>query len=458
MPRKRAGQSEPSQKETLRAGESTGAVLDCITEGVFTVDGQWRLTSMNRAAERITGIPRSEAVGRPCFEVFRADICESGCALRQTLETGKPVVERVVSIMTAKGRRVPISVNTALLKDGKGRVRGGVESFRDLSEIERLREEVRRQHSVGDMVSRSSKMQEIFAVLPRIAESGSTVLIQGESGTGKELLARAIHQLSPRNKGPLVIVNCGALPDTLLESELFGYVKGAFTDAKRNKPGRFALARGGTIFLDEIGDVSAALQVKLLRVLQEREFEPLGATRPVKADVRVIAASNQDVRKLVAEGRLREDLHYRLNVVNLALPPLRERREDIALLTELFVDRFNRARGKQIAGVSQEALAVLARHCWPGNVRELQNAIEHAFIMCRSGSIEPEHLPEELRGGDADAVRKRQQTLAESEARLIREALVRNRYERRATARELGIDRTTLYRKIRRYGIDLSKG
>ena len=432
----------------------TEAILECINDGVFTVDHDWIVTSFNQAAEKITGIRSKEAIGRPCCEVFRANICENDCALRRTLETGKSVVNQHVYIMTAQGKRIPISISTAPLRDEKGGLMGGVETFRDLTLVEELRKQLRNHYVFADMLSRNHRMHQIFSILPQIAESESTVLLGGESGTGKELVARAIHSLSRRKDGPFVAVNCGALPDTLLESELFGYMAGAFTDAKKDKPGRFALAEGGTIFLDEIGDISAALQVRLLRVLQEKEFDPLGSVRPVKANVRVITASNKNIEDLVKEGNFRDDLYYRLNVVRIVLPPLRDRKEDVPLLAELFIDRLNHIQGKDVSGISEEALSDLMHHSWPGNVRELQNAIEHAFILCRSGLIRTEHLSDGIAAPGGKRKSHADGTLAELEARSIEEALVRNSYKKLATARELGIDKTTLWRKIRKLGIN----
>ena len=442
-----------SSNRPRKKGKVIEAILDCINDGVFTVDHEWVVTSFNQAAEKITGISNKEAIGRPCCEVFRANICESDCALRRTLETGKSVVNQHVYIMTAQGKRIPISISTAPLRDEKGALMGGVETFRDLTLVEELRKQLRNQYVFVDMVSRNHRMHQIFSILPQIAESESTVLLGGESGTGKELVARAIHSLSRRKDGPFVAVNCGALPDTLLESELFGYMAGAFTDAKKDKPGRFALAEGGTIFLDEIGDISAALQVRLLRVLQEKEFDPLGSVRPVKANVRVITASNKNIEALVKEGKFRDDLYYRLNVVQIVLPPLRERKEDVPLLAELFIDHLNHIQGKDVSGISEEALSDLMHYNWPGNVRELQNVIEHAFILCRSGLIRTEHLPDCVAPSGAKRKSHAAGTLAESEARFIEGALVRNSYKRLATARELGIDKTTLWRKIRKLGI-----
>ena len=342
------------------SGVSTESILESISDGVFTVDLGWRITSFNRAAEEITGVPRAEAVGRLCSEVFRASICESDCALRRTIETGEPVVQRAVFIVDAEGRRIPVSVSTALLRDADGNVAGGAETFRDLTLIEDLRKEISHGFEVGDLRSRSAAMRPVLEALPRIAESDSTVLIEGETGTGKEVVARAIHDLGRRRSRPFVAVNCGALPDTLLESELFGYVAGAFTGASRDKPGRFALAEGGTLFLDEIGEVSPALQVRLLRFLQERTYEPLGGTRTLSADVRLIAATNRGRAALVEEGSVRRDLFYRVHVVKLEIPPLRRRREDIPLLVERFVAAFNAAQGKRVTGPTPDVLAALA--------------------------------------------------------------------------------------------------
>ncbi len=313
---------------------ATDIILESISDGVFTVDLQWRVSSFNRAAEKITGIPRKEALGKPCAEVFRSSLCGAECALQHTIKSGRHVIGKSAYIINAEGDRIPVSISTAVLKDEHGKVIGGVEVFRDLSEIDALRHELEGRYRAGGLVSRSPLMRRVFEVLPAIAASPSTVLVQGETGTGKELVARALHDLSPRKDGPFIAVNCGALPDTLLESELFGYKAGAFTGAVRDKPGRFALAKGGTLFLDEIGEVSPALQVRLLRVLQERVFEPLGSTRTEKADVRVVAATNRDLLQLCREGKFREDLYYRINVVRVELPPLRRRKEDIPLLAD----------------------------------------------------------------------------------------------------------------------------
>jgi PAS domain S-box-containing protein len=430
-------------------------ILSSIADGVFTVDKDWHITSFNKAAERITGVAADDAIGKKCSDVFHADICERGCALRQTLETNRNLIEVPARILSSPGRSVPISVSTAVLRDSSGELIGAVETFRDLSQIEHLRREIDHQYTFEDIVGRSRAFRKIFALLPDIAESGATVLIEGPSGSGKELLARAIHNLSPRRSGPYVVVNCGTLPTALFESELFGYVQGAFTDAKRDKPGRITLAEGGTIVFDEIGDLPPATQVKLLRVLQERQYEPLGGVKTVRADVRVVASTNRRLADLVSEGEFRDDLYFRLSVVRLSIPPLRERREDIPYLVEHFVRRFNAKRGKQIAGVTPAVMELLMRHDLPGNVRELENIIEYGFVLCHDRLIDVTHLPEDLQAlrHDAHAAERGNTRLQSAEADAIHAALGRADGVIGKAAAELGINRTTLWRKMKRYGV-----
>lgn len=437
-----------------RPSEPTEIILESISDGVFTVDLEWRITSFNRAAEEITGIPRHEAIGRRCSEVFRASLCEGACALRRTMETGASVINQPCFIVDGEGRRIPISISTALLRTATGEVVGGAETFRDLTVVEELRRELEGRFQIGELISRSVSMRHLLEILPALAESNCAVLIEGETGTGKELLARAIHGASPRHRRPFVAVHCAAIPETLLEAELFGVLAGAFTGADRDRKGRFAAAAGGTLLLDEIGELSPAMQVKLLRVLQEHSFEPLGGNRSVTTDARIIAATNRDLRALVRTGSFREDLFYRINVVRLEVPPLRRRREDIPLLVEHFLIALNCRLGRQVQGVSADAMALLMAHDWPGNIRELENALEHAFVLCRGHSIEPRHLPEPLRGlvarpGDlAGKVRQ-------AEAEAILEALRRNNNNRQAAARALGMHRATLFRKVKELGLVL---
>ncbi len=440
----------------LNSSDGQNIILDSIADGVFTVDRDWRITSFNRAAESITGVTRAEAIGQLCKDVLKADICEKNCCLRQTMKSGEPIVNKKVHIIDAGGRKFPISISTALLRDAKGRLLGAVETFRDIRVEEHLRKAISSKYSFEDIISKNHRMQQLFDILPDIAEGASTVLIEGESGTGKELIARAIHSLSARKKQPFVAVNCGALPDALLESELFGYKAGAFTDAKKDKPGRFRLAENGTLFLDEIGELTPAMQVKLLRVLQEKTYEPLGATQSIAHNVRIVAATNKNLDELVRKRQFREDLYYRINVFKIVLPPLRERLEDIPLLVEHFIERFNLLTKKNIEGASAEAMAVLMAYAWPGNVRELANLIERAFILCKGGLIEKHHLPEALIR-PAASNNTPPQSLSDVEAAYLTDALRANSWNRLETARKLGVHKSTLYRRIKALGLILPR-
>ncbi len=430
-------------------------ILESISDGVFTVDAEFRIGYFNRAAERITGVRREDAIGRKCPEVLRSSACETSCALRETLKSGRPIIDRRCYIIDARGRKVPISISTAVLKDSKGRVVGGAETFRDLGEIEELRRELSSRMSFGDVVSRSAAMRKVIELAGAVAASDSSVLISGETGTGKELVAKAVHCGSHRAAKPFVAVNCGALPDSLLESELFGYKAGAFTGAAKDRDGRFAAAEGGTLLLDEIGEISPAMQVRLLRVLQERCYEPLGSSKSRKCDIRVIAATNRDLEAEIAKGRFREDLFYRINVIKIELPPLRERTEDIPLLVERFMERFSLRHRKTLNGIEPSALAAMMAYRWPGNVRELENAIERAFVLCENGgAIELRHLPQTLRpkspARQGGALREKTR---ETELKAIAEALGRNGGSRQKAAKELGMHRATLFRKMKELGL-----
>lgn len=438
----------------------TQLILDSIADGVFTVDQQGRITSFNQAAERITGFSKEEAVGQYCHEIFRSNLCFEACALKHTAETTEPIVNLEVNILNRDNREIPISISTAVVRDERGNVVGAVETFRDLSLIKELRKEISSSYSFHDILGRSKSMLELFQILPDISQSDATVLLEGESGTGKELFATAIHNLSTRTERPLIRVNCAALPETLLESELFGYKKGAFTDARSDKPGRFRQAHGGTILLDEIGDMSKGTQVKLLRVLEQKEFEPLGSTKTERVDVRIIAATNRDLMEMMHRREFREDLFFRLNVIRLSIPPLRERREDIPLLLDHFIERINLKQSKQVKKLSRSALKILLNYDFPGNVRELENIIEHAIILTKGIEIQPRNLPSYLRSEQievpARAKISEEQDLAvleKVERDLIASALERNGGNTGMAAKELGIHRTTLWRKMKRYGI-----
>jgi PAS domain S-box-containing protein len=449
-----------------RAKTANEIILESISEGVFTVDHNWRIMTFNRAAEEITGTPRHDAIGRYCWEVFRSNMCEGACALKRTMKEGKSFVSSATYIIDSRQQRVPITVSTSPLKDEQGKILGGVETFRDHSLVEELRRELSGSYTVGDMLSRSKAMKKIFNILPQVAESDSTVLLEGDTGTGKELMANALHNLSLRKKGPFVAINCGALPDSLLESELFGYKAGAFTNAEKDKPGLFQVANKGTILLDEIGETSAAFQVRLLRVLEEREFQPLGGTEKIKTDARIIAATNRDVAAMVEKGEFRRDLFYRINIIRLHLPPLRERMEDIPLLCDRFIKKMNTIRGKAVSQVGKEALALLLLHDYPGNIRELENIIEHAFILCHEGEIGVMHLPAYLLSHNkTQHIDKSPMAgqLRATEEEIIAETLRLYGYNRLATAKALGIHKSTLFRKLKKLhttlpGIDGRKG
>ncbi|MGB7064227.1 MAG: sigma 54-interacting transcriptional regulator [Syntrophobacteria bacterium] len=441
----------------------TQLILDSIADGVFTVDHEGRITSFNKAAEIITGFSKEEAVGQYCHEIFRSNLCFEACALKHTAETTETIVNLEVNILNRDNREIPISISTAVVRDESGNVVGAVETFRDLSLIKELRKEISSSYSFQDILGRSKSMLDLFQILPDIAQSDATVLIEGESGTGKELFATAIHNLSTRKDRPLIKVNCAALPETLLESELFGYKKGAFTDAKRDKPGRFRQAHGGTMLLDEIGDMSKGTQVKLLRVLEQKEYEPLGSTKTERVDVRIITATNRNLMEMMHRREFREDLFYRINVIRLSIAPLRERREDIPLLIDHFMERINLKQSKQIKKVSPSALRILLNYDFPGNVRELENTIEHAMILTKGIEIQPRNLPSYLRSKQieppAHAKISEEQDLAvleRVERDLIASALERNGGNTAATAKELGIHRTTLWRKMKRYHLPTS--
>ena len=362
--------------------------------------------------------------------------------------------------MIAKdGSTIPIRANYMALRNEQGSIVGGLVTIQDLSLIDQLNRAIRNRYTFADMIGKDPSIQKIFEILPVVAASDATVLVEGSTGTGKDLLAKVIHNTSKRAKKPMVKVNCAALPDNLLESEMFGYVRGAFTGADRDKPGRFQEADGGTIFLDEIGDLPLSLQAKLLRVLEDKEFYPLGSRKTTKVDVRIIASTNQGLESLVEEKRFREDLFYRLNVIRLELPPLKERRGDIPLLIDHIMKRLTAVKETRVHRISEDAMEVLLNHDYPGNIRELENILEHALIICQEETAEGKHLPLFLQKGISPTHASEPSTedsetiLQSSEKQLIVDILKRHNWHRGKAARELNMDRTTLWRKMKRYQI-----
>ena len=451
-------------------------IFHSISEGVFTVDENFRITAFNSAAEKIIGMPREMAIGRKCHEIFKANICQHRCALKRTLETGTPQSDVRVDVLNANMDPVPIEVSTAVLRDNGGRMIGGVEIFRDISDIEMLRGELDHRHEFSKIIGSSNAIQSVLSVVPQVAQSDAAVLIQGQSGTGKELVAGAIHELSRRNAEPFIRVNCAALPDSLLESELFGYVKGAFTGAVADKPGRFSQANKGTLFLDEIGDISPAFQVKLLRVLEEGEFQPLGSTRTYKVDVRLICATNLDLEQMVRDGSFREDLYYRIRVVPINMPALAERREDIPMLIDHFVKLISARMGKRPPGFSPRTMRLLYEYHYPGNVRELRNILERVLVLCSGEVVEPGCLPQEILAPrpleeEYRATGPSRQLSPSTppperginppapvfhgtdDVSVLKQALQAASWNRNVAAEQLGISRTTLWRRMKKYGL-----
>jgi PAS domain S-box-containing protein len=435
-------------------------ILDSLDIGVFTVTRGGLINFFNTKAQMISGYSRKEVLGKPC-SMLLGDEPEGDCALlMQSLIDGTSR-SNSNGLMTAKGGKgIPIRADYMALRNEQGRMVGGLATFQDLSLIHQLNRAISNRYTFADMIGKDQQMQKLFEILPVVAASDATVLIGGATGTGKDLLAKVIHNAGERSDKPLVKVNCAALPDNLLESEMFGYVKGAFTGADRDKPGRFQEAEGGTIFLDEIGDLPPYLQAKLLRVLEDREFYPLGSRKTTKVDVRIIAATNQDLEELVAQKRFREDLLYRLNVIQLELPPLRQRKGDLPLLIEHILRQLNASKGGSVKRISEEALEILLNHEYPGNIRELENILEHALIICQGTVIEKKHLPLGFRKGTSrQAPADERQPAAHAppeqygEKEHIIHMLNQHHWHRGRTAEAMQIDRTTLWRKMRKYDL-----
>ncbi len=443
------------------------SVVNTMAEGLFIVDTAGIVVFINPAAERITGYRREEVLGRPC-SMFESETCLAchdaqgrlSCGL---FEQGR-VENKQCTLRRRDGRVVHLLKNATILHDQHGNVIGGVETISDVTElvekdrqINGLRRQLKQSYGYQGIIGTSPAIRQVVQLLEAAAASTAPVLILGESGTGKELAAAAIHRRSPRADGPFIRVNCAALPETVIESELFGHEKGAFTGADRRRKGRFEAASGGSLFLDEIGEMPPTVQIKLLRVLQEGEIERVGSHTPIKVDVRIISATNQDLARLVEEGRFRQDLYYRINVVPITMPPLRQRVEDIPLLAETFVERVRLRSGRDITGLAPEAMQALMAYPWPGNVRELINAIEYAFVTCPQGLIQPQHLPPHILAPTAREENPPQPGASSREElmrRQIRQALAATGGHKTKAAELLGISRVTLWKRMKRLGMD----
>jgi len=429
-------------------------LFNSVSEGVFAVDLGFHIIAVNDAALKTLGLGRSQAIGIPYERAFRANLQGEDCPLRRAMADDEPQYNNSTLIRGPRNRQLPVTLSAAPVHAKDGQLIGGIVTIVDLAAKREHFRQLDRGRPLGGIVSSDPAMRRLFDVLPTIAGSATTVMINGETGTGKNLIARAIHALSARADRPMITVNCAALPETLLEAELFGHRAGAFTGAHKDRTGRLAAAEGGTLFLDEVGDIPLAMQVKLLRVLQERVFERLGEQEPIPCNVRFITATHRNLEEMIAAGTFRRDLFYRINVLNLEIPPLRDRKGDIPQLIQRFMERLGQSRGKPIQGVSSGALEILMAHNYPGNVRELENIIEHAWVMCRGHVLNVEHLPPALRATRATSPPGRG-SFADMEARYLLEALESHDWHRGRAAAALGMHRTTLQRKIRKLGITL---
>jgi len=440
------------------SGIEFDSFLDNLAEAVFSINTRWRITGFNRRAEEVTGFKRHEVLGRFCWDIFKSDRCQTDCPLKATLADGVTRTDQDVRMINAGGRNLNILVNTSIFKDKKGAVAGAIEFFRPLTLASQpAGVKARLGPPAIEIIGQSPPMAKLIHLLPDIAASEANVVIEGDSGTGKELFAKAIHYQSPRARGPFVPVNCSALAESLLESELFGHVKAAFTGAIASKVGRFELAKGGTLFLDEIGEFKPELQVKLLRVLEERVFWRVGGTQPIPIDARIIVATSRNLKEEVRQGRFREDLYYRLRTVPLSLPPLRDRLGDIPLLVEHFIQQFNQKYKKEIRGLDPKVLAFFQKYHWPGNVRELQRVLEYAFVFVKGHIITQKHLPELEEPLQEPMLALNSSpippSLWEDEREAIQKALQKAMGRRQVAARMLGISRSSLWRKMRAHNL-----
>ncbi|MFZ1520104.1 MAG: sigma 54-interacting transcriptional regulator [Ignavibacteriaceae bacterium] len=425
-------------------------ILNSLAEGVLTVDKNFKINFFNRAAESITGYDKDEVIGQFCKYVFKCELCQTQCPIGLVLESGNDIYEYNSSIEIKNGPRKPIRLNAAILKNSSSEPVGGVISFRDLSELIKLRREAISPSSFYGIIGHSKAMQEIFSLIQEIAESDATVLIQGESGTGKELVANAIQATSLRKGKQFLKVNCSVFPQNLLASELFGHVKGAFTDAFKDRPGRFELADGGTLFLDEVAEMPLQTQIQLLRVLQEGTFDRVGESVTRKTNVRVISATNINIKKALEDGKLREDLFYRLNVIPIYIPALRDRKEDIPYLVNHFIEDYSKIYKKEIKDIDDEALEVFMNYTWPGNVRELENAVEYLIVRSKDGkNISINSLPASFKSNTVVVTEDSIKEVRNDNTSQLVKLLEKHKWNKTKVAQELGIGRTTLWRMLK---------
>lgn len=440
-----------AEKERYR--RNLEAIFRSMKDAIITVDADGAIIESNEATKNICDFEPLEIMGEKLRDLPHN--CNASCikVLEETLASKNSLEEYRIECHRIDRPNQIVLINTSPLTDPELGFMGSVLVARDVTRLTVLEKELRERHQFQNIVGKSQKMKEIFRVLEDLSDTDTTVLIRGESGTGKELVAKALHYGGLRAEKPMVVINCSVLAENLLESELFGHIRGAFTGAVREKQGRFEAADGGTIFLDEIGDISPRIQLKLLRVLQEREFERVGDSTPISVDVRVIAATNRDLKEKVRTGEFREDLYYRLKVIEVEMPPLRERREDIPLMVEHFFIIFKKRFSKRIKAVSQDVLDIFMRYSWPGNVRELENAMEHAFVLCRGDTITQDDLPAEIKEQNSLQHLPSKRKTIQGQKTVI-EMLKKTDWNKAKTARLLGISRQTLYRIIKKYGID----
>ena len=452
-----AEEIQEKTSELIDQKNKLDAIFNSNIEGTFTIDNNWNVTSFNTSAEKITGYKKSEAISKKCWEIFNSSICRNGCHMEQTLQKGKAMIGNELEIMHKAGKKVPIRVNSNILINNKNEKIGAVETFLDISEIKNLSAHLSEFFKYENIVGRNKEIKQIISVLESVSQTDSSVFITGESGTGKELAARAIHLNSSRKTGPFIAVNCSAFVESLIESELFGHEKGAFTGAIKTKLGKFELAQRGTLFLDEIGDLSTAVQTKLLRVLEAHEFERVGGNKIIKLDARIIAATNKNLSDEIIAGRFREDLFYRINVINIHLPPLRERMDDLLLIVNHFIELFNKKFNKKVRQFSSNAYDILMEYNWPGNIRELENVLEHCFVLCSGEIIQVECLPKRLREQErktnTPTKTDSNNGFRDVERDLIISVLEKNNHNRTKAASELNINPSTLWRKMKKLGL-----